>query len=61
MNSGWQIKKLGDLCDVLDSKRKPITKKDRLAGEYPYYGATGILDYVAGYIFDEPLVLGTVS
>jgi type I restriction enzyme S subunit len=48
---------LGELCDVLDSQRKPITKRDRTSGEFPYYGATGILDYVAGYIFSEKLVL----
>jgi len=53
----WKVEKLGDVCDVLDSKRKPITKRDRIAGEYPYYGATGILDYVYEYIFDEKLVL----
>jgi type I restriction enzyme S subunit len=57
MKMGWQSKKLSDLCDVLDHKRKPITKRDREAGEYPYYGATGVLNYVAGYLFDEPLVL----
>lgn len=57
MKSGWQIKNLGDLCDILDYKRKPITKRDRIAGEYPYYGATGVLDHVHGYLFDEPLVL----
>ncbi len=57
MKKGWQTKTLGELCDVLDHKRKPITKRDRVAGEYPYYGATGVLDYVAGYLFDEPLVL----
>lgn len=34
-----------------------MTKRDRIVGEYPYYGATGILDYVADYIFDEKLVL----
>ncbi len=48
---------LGNLCDILDNRRKPVTKRDRIAGEYPYYGATGILDYVSGYLFDEPLVL----
>lgn len=53
----WDEKTLGELCDVLDSRRKPITKKDRVAGVYPYYGATGILDYVSGWIFDEELVL----
>lgn len=57
MKKGWEIKALGELCDVLDSKRKPITKRDRKAGDYPYYGATGVLDHVAGYLFDEPLVL----
>lgn len=57
MTNGWQTKRLGELCDVLDHKRKPITKRDRETGKYPYYGATGILDFVAGYLFDEPLVL----
>jgi restriction endonuclease S subunit len=53
----WDVYPLGDLIDILDSKRKPITKSDRLSGPYPYYGATGILDYVEDYLFDEPLVL----
>ncbi|MCZ2123502.1 MAG: restriction endonuclease subunit S [Anaerolineales bacterium] len=57
MKKGWEIKTLGEICEVLDSKRKPITKRDRTAGEYPYYGATGILDYVHEFIFDEKLVL----
>lgn len=57
MKAGWQIKPLGSLCDILDNQRKPITKRDRVAGDYPYYGATGIQDFVAGFLFDEPLVL----
>ena len=57
MKKGWKTVPLGELCDVLDHKRKPITKRDREAGEYPYYGATGVLDHVAGYLFDETLVL----
>lgn len=57
MKEGWKTVPLGELCDLLDHKRKPITKRDREAGEYPYYGATGVLDHVAGYLFDEPLVL----
>jgi type I restriction enzyme M protein len=48
---------LGQIVDVLDSLRRPITKSDRKPGPYPYYGATGVLDYVEGYLFDEPLVL----
>ena len=54
---GWVTKPLGDLVDVLDRLRKPITKTDRKAGPYPYYGATGVLYYVDGYLFDEPFVL----
>lgn len=57
MKEVWQTVALGDLCDILDNKRKPITKKDRKSGEYPYYGATGIQDFVEGFLFDEPLVL----
>ncbi len=57
MKAGWEIKPLGELCDILDSKRKPVTKSDRVPGPYPYYGATGIQDFVADFIFDESLVL----
>ncbi|MDI1252806.1 restriction endonuclease subunit S [Thermomonas sp.] len=57
MSNSYAVFPLGELCDVLDSKRRPITKIDRVPGPFPYYGATGILDHVADYIFDEPLVL----
>ena len=57
MKSNLQTKKLGEVCDILDNKRKPITKRNRMTGRYPYYGATGILDYVGDNIFDEKLVL----
>ena len=53
----WEVKPLGKVCDVLDRMRKPITKKNRIAGPIPYYGATGIVDMVDGWLFDEPLVL----
>lgn len=57
MKTNWQIKKLGEVCDILDNFRKPVTARDRKAGDFPYYGATGIQDYVDSYIFDEDLVL----
>ncbi len=57
MKWGWKTEPLGSLCEILDSQRKPITKCDRKPGEYPYYGATGVQDYVDGYLFDEPLIL----
>lgn len=46
-----------DCCEILDSMRVPITASDREEGEYPYYGANGIQDHVANYIFDDDLVL----
>ena len=50
-------KKLEEVCEILDSRRVPITAKNRKAGIYPYYGANGLQDYVAEYIFDDELVL----
>ena len=44
-------------CEILDSQRVPITSTNRVKGNYPYYGANGIQDYVADYIFDDELVL----
>ena len=49
--------RLEECCEILDSKRVPITAKDRKSGRYPYYGANGIQDYVDDYIFDDELVL----
>lgn len=57
MKEGWELKKLGEVCDNLDNKRVPITKNKRILGEIPYYGASGIVDYVADYLFDEDLLL----
>ena len=54
---GVEFKKLEECCKVLDRQRKPVTKAAREAGEYPYYGANGIQDYVSDYIFDGTFVL----
>ena len=53
----WEQYRLEDTVDFLDEKRKPITSKYRKAGQYPYYGASGIIDFIDDYIFDEELVL----
>ncbi|KWV91747.1 restriction endonuclease subunit S [Erythrobacter sp. YT30] len=55
----WSEKKLDDLVEFLDGQRRPMKSSDRekMNGIYPYYGATGVIDYVDGYIFDEELVL----
>lgn len=55
--SGVEYKKLGEICVILDSHRRPVTKKDRVTGQYPYYGANGIQDYVDDFIFDGTFLL----
>ena len=55
--NGVEYKALEKCCVILDKKRKPITKSARTNGEYPYYGANGIQDYVDNYIFDGTYVL----
>ncbi len=54
---GVRYEKLEDNCSLLDSERKPVTKKNRTSGIYPYYGANGIQDYVDEYIFDGTFLL----
>ena len=57
----WEEKKLGECVEILDSQRKPIESKERAnrKGEYPYYGASGIIDYIDDYLFEgESILLG---
>ena len=49
--------KIEDICEILDSKRIPVTASDRTPGPYPYYGANGVQDYISDFIFDDELVL----
>lgn len=53
----WEQRKLGECVTFLDTMRKPLKESEREKGIYPYYGASGIVDYVSDYIFDEELVL----
>ncbi len=53
----WVKTTIDKISTNLDSKRIPITKSVRSAGKYPYYGASGIVDYVSEYIFDGEMLL----
>jgi restriction endonuclease S subunit len=55
--NGWKCQSLDSICENLDNRRVPISSHERKAGVYPYYGASGIVDYVDDYIFDEDLLL----
>lgn len=54
---GWVERRLAELAENMDSRRVPITKGQRKAGPYPYYGASGVVDHVADYIFDGDALL----
>lgn len=58
-NNQWNKYKLEELVIFLDGQRKPIKDSDRnkFRGVYPYYGASGIIDYVKDYIFDKDTIL----
>ena len=55
----WDVKKLECVFEILDSMRKPIKASDRekIEGNIPYYGASGVIDWINDYIFDEELIL----
>lgn len=57
LSTNWTTVPLSEVVEFLDSQRKPITEKNRVLGPYPYYGANGQQDSVAGFIFNESLVL----
>ena len=56
---GWQVSSIGSVTRNYDSKRVPLSQNERdiMKGGIPYYGATGIMDYVNRHIFDGQYVL----
>ncbi|QBQ49513.1 restriction endonuclease subunit S [Brevundimonas naejangsanensis] len=57
--SKWDVRPLGSCFENLDSQRRPVKKEERaqMRGAIPYYGASGIIDWVSDHLFDEPLLL----
>jgi len=53
----WLETDFGSLVENLDSKRVPVKRSSRKPGPYPYYGASGIVDYVDDYLFDGEYLL----
>lgn len=56
-NNKWKKNKLDKVVDFFDNRRIPIDSSERKSGPYPYYGASGIIDYVDDYIFSGEYVL----
>ena len=56
---GWTAVGVGEVVELLDSKRIPLSSRERekRRGLFPYHGATGVMDYVNDFLFDEILLL----
>ena len=57
MVAEWKLRSLGDITENFDAMRMPVKKTERRTGPYPYYGASGVVDYVDNYIFDGEYLL----
>lgn len=59
MPHNWKTYKLNDIAEILNSKRIPLNSRERSIrkGNIPYYGASGIVDYIDAYLFDGEHVL----
>jgi type I restriction enzyme S subunit len=51
---GWRVNKLNEVADCFDNKRIPLSSMERSIrkGDYPYYGAASLMDYIDDYLFD---------
>jgi type I restriction enzyme S subunit len=56
---GWEVCPLGDVIEIFDSRRVPLSNRERekRRGPYPYYGAASVMDHVDDYLFDGVFVL----
>ena len=59
MKAGWKKTPLGDVIEIHDSRRIPLSgaQRSQRPGKYPYYGAQSIIDYIDDYIFDGKFLL----
>jgi len=57
MAAEWPVRPISEMSNNLDARRKPVKEAERIPGPYPYYGASGIVDFVDGYLFDGEYVL----
>lgn len=56
---GWEVKRLGEIVDVLDNLRKPLNDatRQKMKGDIPYCGANSVVGYVDDYLIDDDIIL----
>lgn len=57
MSDSWRRVPVREALESLDSRRRPVKSADRKPGPYPYWGASGVVDHVDDFLFDEPTLL----
>ena len=60
LSDGWRLGTVGEIIEIHDSKRIPLSGAERMSMEnkiYPYYGAASLMDYVDNFIFDGKYLL----
>ena len=57
MAAEWSRRPLGELTDCFDGIRVPVTETERRPGLYPYYGASGVVDHIDGFLFNGEYLL----
>ena len=53
----WEVKRLGEIVNIMDNPRVPLSESQRKSGIFPYCGANGIVDFIDRYEFDEEAIL----
>lgn len=56
---GWEVNRLNEIADCFDNKRIPLSSMERniRKGDFPYYGAASLMDYIDDYLFDGVYIL----
>ena len=56
---GWVFERFGNVLINRDFERIPlaVSEREKRKGGYDYYGASGVIDKIDGYLFDKPLLL----
>lgn len=57
--TGWKLSTVGEVCSIRNDLRKPISleEREKIKGQYPYYGPTGVLNYINEYRLDGKFAL----